>query len=108
MTMTRNKNEKSGLSVASHLLFAGKLSTQTSDTITALWRDILLMMMLMMLVMMMRMACRHIPTMTKSHNGGKMSIMKKVGMCQCQIPTTHDKLQLEQLAMVSCSTRPRC
>ena len=55
MTMTRNKNEKSGLSVASHLLFAGKLSTQTSDTITALWRDILLMMMLMMLVMMMRM-----------------------------------------------------
>ena len=46
MTMTRNKNEKSGLSVASHLLFAGKLSTQTSDTITALWRDILLMMML--------------------------------------------------------------
>ena len=55
MTMTRNKNEKSGLSVASHLLFAGKLSTQTSDTITALWRDILLMMMLIMLVMMMRM-----------------------------------------------------
>ena len=55
MTMTRNKNEKSGLSVASHLLFAGKLSTQTSDTITALWRDILLMMMLMMLVMMTRM-----------------------------------------------------
>ena len=48
MTMTRNKNEKSGLSVASHLLFAGKLSTQTSDTITALWRDILLMMMLIM------------------------------------------------------------
>ena len=58
MTMTRNKNEKSGLSVASHLLFAGKLSTQTSDTITALWRDILLMMMLMMLVMMMLMMTR--------------------------------------------------
>ena len=55
MTMTRNKNEKSGLSVASHLLFAGKLSTQTSDTITVLWGDILLMMMLMMLVMMTRM-----------------------------------------------------
>ena len=48
----------------------------------------------------------HIPTMTKSHHGGEMSIMKKVGMCQ--IPTTHDKLQLEQLAMVSCSTRPQC
>ena len=31
---------------------------------------------------------------------------EKVGMCQCQIPTTHDKLQLEQLALVSCSTSP--
>ena len=28
------------------------------------------------------MACRHIPTMTKSHHGGEMSIMIKVGMCQ--------------------------
>ena len=40
------------------------------------------------------MACRHIPTMTKSHHGGEMSVMIKVGMCQCQIPTIHDKLQL--------------
>ena len=55
---------------------------------------------------MMMMACQHIPTMTKSHHGGEMSVMKKMGMCQ--IPTTHDKLQLEQLALVCCSTRPQC
>ena len=30
-----------------------------------------------------------IPTMTKSHHGGKMSVMMKVGMCQCQKPTIH-------------------
>ena len=59
-------------------------------------------------MMIMMVACRHIPTMTKCHHGGEMSVMIKVGMCQCQIPTTHDKLQLEQLAMVSCSTRPQC
>ena len=93
MTMTRNKNEKSGLSVASHLLFAGKLSTQTSDTITVLWGDILLMMMLVMAMkrIMMMMACRHIATMIKSHHGGEMSVMIKVGMCQCHIPPIPDK-----------------
>ena len=31
---------------------------------------------------------------SKSHHGGEMSVMKKMGMCQCQIPTIHDKLQL--------------
>ena len=31
---------------------------------------------------------------------GEMSVMIKVGMCQCQIPTIHDKLQLQQLALV--------
>ena len=45
----------------------------------------------------MMMACRHIPTMTKSHHGGEMSVMIKVGICQCQIPTIHDKLQLGKL-----------
>ena len=54
------------------------------------------------------MVTQHIPTMTKSHHGGEMSVMIKVGMCQCQIPTIHDKLQLEQLALESCSTRPQC
>ena len=68
--------------------------------------DPLMMMVVMMIVMMV--ACRHIPTMTKSHHGVEMSIMKKMGMCQCQIPTIHDKLQLEQLALVSYSTRPLC
>ena len=52
------------------------------------------------------MACRHIPTMTKSHHGGEMSVMIKAGMCQCQIPTIHDKLQLQQLALEGCSTHP--
>ena len=36
----------------------------------------------------------------------EMSVMIKVGMCQCQIPTIHDKLQ--QLALVSYSTPPLC
>ena len=45
-------------------------------------------------VIIIIMACRHIPTMTNSHHGGEMSIMKKVGMCQCQNPTVHDKVQL--------------
>ena len=54
------------------------------------------------------MVTQHIPTMTKSHHGGEMSVMIKVGMCQCQIPTIHDKLQLQQLALVGCSTRPQC
>ena len=50
----------------------------------------------------------HIPIMTKSHHGGEISVMIKVGMCQCQISTIHDKLQLLQLALVGCSTRPQC
>ena len=40
------------------------------------------------------MVTQHIPTMTKSHHGGEMSIMIKVGMCHCQNPTIHDKVQL--------------
>ena len=51
------------------------------------------------------MAYRHIPTMTKAHHGEEMSVMIKVGMCQYQT-TIHDKLQ--QLALVSYSTRPQC
>ena len=60
-----------------------------------------------MMMTMIMMACRHIPTMTKSHHGGEMSVLIKVGMCQCQIPTIHDKLQLQQLALVSYSNRPQ-
>ena len=51
-------------------------------------------MMLLMLKAMKTVACRHIPTMTKSHHGGNMSVMIKVGMCHCQNPTIHDKVQL--------------
>ena len=35
------------------------------------------------------MVTQHISTMTKSHHGGEMSLMMKVGMCQCQKPTIH-------------------
>ena len=37
---------------------------------------------------------QHIPTMTKSHHGGNMSVMIKVGICQCQNPTIYDEVQL--------------
>ena len=48
-----------------------------------------------LVVIIIIMACRHIPTMTKSYHGGNMSEMinGNVGMCQCQNPTTHDKVQ---------------
>ena len=42
-----------------------------------------------MMMMMMMVVTQHIPTMTKSHHGGEMSVMMKVGMCQCQKPTIH-------------------
>ena len=48
----------------------------------------------MIVNVMMMMVTQHIPTMTKSHRGGNMSVMIKVGMCQCQNPTIHDKVQL--------------
>ena len=40
----------------------------------------------------MTMVTQHIPTMTKSHHGGEMSVMMKVGMRQCQKPTRHHTL----------------
>ena len=43
--------------------------------------------MLAMVVMLM--VTQHIPTMTKSHHGGEMSVMMKVGICQCQKSTIH-------------------
>ena len=39
-------------------------------------------------------AFRKIPHMTKSHHGGNMSIMIKVGMCQRQNPTIQYKVQV--------------
>ena len=52
------------------------------------------MMMMTTTMMMITMACRHIPTMTKFHHGGEMSVMINMGMCQCQNPNIQDKVQL--------------
>ena len=41
------------------------------------------------------MVTQHIPTMTKSHHGGEMSVMIKVGKCQWQNPTIHEKYYWE-------------
>ena len=55
-----------------------------------------MVMTMLVMVMMMAMVTQHIPTMTKSHHGGEMSVMMKVGMCQCQKPTIHhDELYFE-------------
>ena len=62
------------------------------------WRKKLLMfsltIIITIIITIIVMACRHIPTMTKSHHGGKMSVIIKVGMCQCQNLTIPDKVQL--------------
>ena len=41
------------------------------------------------IIFMIMTVTQHIPTMTKSHHGGEVSVMMKVGMCQCQKPTIH-------------------
>ena len=38
----------------------------------------------LMMIVMMIVVTQHIPTITKSHHGGEMLVMMKVGMCQCQ------------------------
>ena len=50
----------------------------------------LVIVIITIIIIVVIMACRHIPTMTKSHHGGEMSVMIKVGMCQCQLATIHD------------------
>ena len=47
------------------------------------------MALIVIVIVIVIMVTQHIPTMTKSHHGGKMSVMMKVGMCQCQKPTIH-------------------
>ena len=46
-----------------------------------------------MSMMMMVMVTQHIPTMTKTHPGGNLSVMNKVGICRCQslIPVSMPK-----------------
>ena len=48
-----------------------------------------IIMMVSVKVMVMIRVTQHISTMTQSHHGGEMSVMMKVGMCQCQKPTIH-------------------
>ena len=45
--------------------------------------------MIMMMMMMVMVVTQHIPTMTKSHHDGEMSVMIRVGICQCQKSTIH-------------------
>ena len=45
------------------------------------------------------MVTQHIPTMTKSHHGGEMSVMIKVGICQWQNPTIHEKYYWEYICL---------
>ena len=45
------------------------------------------------------MVTQHIPTMTKSHHGGKMSVMIKVGICQWQNPTIHEQYYWEYICL---------
>ena len=44
-------------------------------------------MFTLVLIIIIIMVTQHIPTMTKSHHGGEMSVMMKVGICQK--PTKH-------------------
>ena len=46
-----------------------------------------------------RRVTQHIPTMTKSHHGGKMSVMIKVGICQWQNPTIHEQYYWEYICL---------
>ena len=44
-------------------------------------------LMRMVMMMMMMMVTQQIPTMTKSHHGGNMSLRGEVGFCHRHIPT---------------------
>ena len=39
------------------------------------------------IIIIIIMACRQIPTMTKTHHGGNLSVMNMVGICRWQNPT---------------------
>ena len=46
---------------------------------------------IIMIMIVIMMVTQRIPTITKSHHGGKISVMIKVGKCQWQNPTIHEK-----------------
>ena len=50
---------------------------------------IMIILVVLIIIFLIVMVTQHIPTMTKSHHGGELSVMMKVGMCQCQKPTIH-------------------
>ena len=62
----------------------------------------MMMMMMVMMMMIMMTVTQHIPTMTKSHHGGKMSVMMKVGMCQCQKTTIHPYTMMNYILKYIC------
>ena len=68
-------------------ILGGKMSA-TAPPKTLLFLVIIIIIVIVIAIVIV-MACRHIPTMTKSHLGGNMSVLIKVGMCQCQNPTIH-------------------
>ena len=48
---------------------------------------IIIIMVVIIITMVIMMAFRQIPTMTKSHHGGNLSLMAMVGFCHQHIPT---------------------
>ena len=43
---------------------------------------IIIIVVIIVITIIMMVTAQHIPTMTKSHHGGEMSVMIKVGKCQ--------------------------
>ena len=54
---------------------------------------IIIVIIIIVTIITIIMVTQHIPTMTKSHHGEEMSVIMKVGMCQCQKPTIHQTPQ---------------
>ena len=48
------------------------------------WQEVMMMMMSIIMIMMVT---QQIPTMTKTHHGGNLSVMNMVGICRWQNPT---------------------
>ena len=59
----------------------------TATKMTTMMMMATMMTMILKMVMMIIMAFRQIPTMTKSHHGGNLSLMAMVGFCHQHIPT---------------------
>ena len=64
--------------LAAKLFGSSRLKIKETNKIQ---RVMTMMMMIMMMVMMM-MITQQIPTMTKTHHGGNLSVMNMVGICR--------------------------